>query len=81
MAFNVNFFKGSTTSQIQYALQYWANALRPAEEVEKMKEEKQAELVENAVIYPVDEQVVEESAIERESFPVPTIDPEVSLYE
>jgi len=81
MAFNLNYFKGSTTSQIQNALQYWANALRPAEEVDKMKEEKASQIVENAVIYPVDEQVVEESAVERESFPVPISDPDVSLYE
>jgi hypothetical protein len=33
---------------------YWMNALRPAEEVDKMKEEKAAEIVENAVIYPVE---------------------------
>jgi hypothetical protein len=54
MAFNMNYFKGASTSQIQNALLYWMNALRPAEEVDKMKEEKAAEIVENAVIYPVE---------------------------
>lgn len=93
MAFNFNFFKGSTTSQIQNALQYWATAFRPAEEIDKMKAEKEAELVEkasesgekevepvvNAVILPVDEQVVEESPIEPEGFPTPF--PDAALYE
>jgi hypothetical protein len=81
MAFNFNYFKGATTQQIQHSIQYWMNALRPAEEVDKMKEEKAAEIVENAVIYPVDEQVGEESPVEREILTVPLSDPAVPLYE
>lgn len=57
MAFNFNFFKGSTTQQIQGAIHYWMNALRPAEEVERMKQEKEREIEENAIPCAVDDQV------------------------
>ena len=44
MAFNLNFWKGTSMNQVQYALHYWMNALRPAEEVEALKAEKAREL-------------------------------------
>ena len=50
MAFNFNFFKGSTMNQVQNSLQYWMNALRPADEVDKLKEEKEKEILANVVV-------------------------------
>lgn len=55
MAFNFNFFKGATTHQIQHSIQYWMNALRPAEEVDKLKEEKEKEIVANVVVEGVED--------------------------
>ena len=52
MAFNLNFYKGTTTAQAQSAVEYWHNALKSNEEVEKMKMEKQKLIEENAVVYP-----------------------------
>ena len=52
MAINLNFYKGTTLSQAQSALDYWHNALKSNEEVEKMKMEKQKLIEENAVVYP-----------------------------
>jgi len=52
MAFNLNFYKGTTTAQAQSAIEYWQNALKSNEEVEKMKMEKQKLIEENAVVYP-----------------------------
>lgn len=49
MAFNFNFFKGSTMNQIQNSVQYWMNALRPAEEVDNMKQEKEKQILANVV--------------------------------
>lgn len=50
MAFNFNYFKGSSMNQIQNAIHYWMNALRPAEEVEQLKKEKEQQIVENVVV-------------------------------
>ena len=52
MAFNLNFYKGTTAAQAQSAVEYWHNALKSNEEVEKMKMEKQKLIEENAVVYP-----------------------------
>jgi hypothetical protein len=52
MAFNLNFYKGTTASQAQNALQYWMTALKSKEEVEQLKMEKQKMIEENAVVYP-----------------------------
>lgn len=49
MAFNVAYFKGTTSQQARNSLDYWMNALQPAEDVERMKEEKANEIAENAV--------------------------------
>jgi hypothetical protein len=62
MAFNFNYFKGSSMNQIQYALHYWMNALQPAEVVEQLKQEKEKQIVENVVV----------EGVERESERVPT---------
>ena len=48
MAFNFNYFKGTTSSQAQQALYYWMNALTPVEDVDRMKAEKENAIVENA---------------------------------
>lgn len=48
MAFNFSYFKGTTSSQAQNALHYWMNALQTAEDVERMKKEKEELLAENA---------------------------------
>jgi len=61
MAFNFNFFKGATTQQIQYSIQYWMNALRPAEEVDKLKEEKERHIVANVVVEGVEDSKEDES--------------------
>ena len=67
MAFNFNFFKGSTMNQVQNALQYWTTALVPAEEADKLKAEKEKEILANVV--------AEEDSKEDEStsVPVPTV--------
>jgi hypothetical protein len=69
MAINFNFFKGSTMNQAQYALQYWMNALVPAEEADKMKQEKEKEIVANVVVEGVEDSKEDESA----NVPVPTV--------
>ena len=62
MAFNSNFFKGATTHQIQNSIQYWMNALRPAEEVDKLKEEKEKEIIANVVVEGVEDSKEDERA-------------------
>lgn len=62
MAFNFNFFKGATTHQIQNSIQYWMNALRPADEVDKLKEEKEKEIVANVVVEGVEDSKEDERA-------------------
>lgn len=54
MAFNFNYFKGSSMNQIQNALHYWMNALQPAEVVEQLKQEKEKQIVENVVVEGVE---------------------------
>lgn len=61
MSFNFNFFKGSTMNQIQYSLQYWMNALRPAEEVDNIKQEKEKEILANVVVEGVEDSKEDES--------------------
>lgn len=61
MSFNFNFFKGSTMNQVQNSLQYWMNALRPADEVDKLKEEKEKEIVANVVVEGVEDSKEDES--------------------
>jgi hypothetical protein len=41
MAFNVNYWKGTTSSQARAALDYWKQALVSAEDVVQLKTEKQ----------------------------------------
>ena len=81
MAFNFNYFKGSTMSQVQNALQYWLTALVPAEEVDKMKEEKEKEIVANVVVEGVEDSKEDESA----NVPTPALlrEPQINhgLYE
>ena len=55
MAFNFNFFKGSTMNQVQNALQYWANGLISSEEADKLKAEKEKEILANAVAEGVED--------------------------
>ena len=69
MAFNFNYFKGSSMNQIQNALQYWMNALIPAEEADKLKEEKEKEILSNVVV----EGVEDSKEDERAKFPTPTL--------
>ena len=70
MAFNVNFFKGATTQQIQNSIQYWMNALRPAEEVDKLKADKEEEIFANVV---VEEGVEDSKEDERADVPEATL--------
>lgn len=78
MAFNFNFFKGSTMSQVQNALHYWMNALQPAEEVEKLKQQKEEEIAQNAVIEGVEDSKEEE----RDNPPTPALlrEPETNSH-
>ena len=62
MAFNFNYFKGSTMNQIQSSLQYWMNALVPAEEADKMKADKEKEIVANVVVEGVEDSKEDERA-------------------
>jgi len=62
MAFNFNYFKGSTMNQIQNALQYWANGLISTEEADKLKEEKEKEILANVVVEGVEDSKEDESA-------------------
>ncbi len=62
MAFNFNFFKGSTTNQIQNAVQYWMSALVPAEEADKLKADKEKEIVANVVVEGVEDSKEDERA-------------------
>ena len=55
MAFNFNFFKGSTMNQVQNALQYWVNGLITAEEADKLKAEKEKEILANVVVEGVED--------------------------
>jgi uncharacterized protein YciU (UPF0263 family) len=61
MSFNFSFFKGSTMNQVQNSLQYWMNALRPADEVDKLKEEKEKEIVANVVVEGLEDSKEDES--------------------
>lgn len=70
MSFNFNYFKGSTMNQVQNALQYWMNALVPAEEADKMKQEKEKEIVANVVVEGVEEDSKEDESTD---VPVPTV--------
>lgn len=70
MAFNFNYFKGSTMNQIQNALHYWMTALVPVEEADKLKEEKEKEIVANVVVEGVEDDKKED---ERIANPVPTL--------
>jgi len=49
MSFNLHFFKGSTMNQVQNALQYWANGLISTEEADKLKADKEKEILANVV--------------------------------
>jgi hypothetical protein len=62
MAFNMNFFKGSTMNQVQNALQYWMNALVPAEEADKLKADKEKEILANVVVEGVEDSKEDDSA-------------------
>ena len=42
-------------NQVQNALQYWMNALVPAEEADKLKEQKEKEIVANVVVEGVED--------------------------
>lgn len=62
MSFNFNYFKGSTMNQIQTALQYWMTALVPAEQADKLKEEKEKAILANVVVEGVEDSKEDESA-------------------
>ncbi len=62
MAFNFNYFKGSTMNQIQSSLHYWMNALVPAEEADKMKADKEKEILANVVVEGLEDSKEDESA-------------------
>lgn len=62
MAFNFNYFKGSTMNQIQSSLQYWANGLISTEEADKLKEEKEKEILANVVIEGLEDSKEDEPA-------------------
>jgi uncharacterized protein YciU (UPF0263 family) len=62
MAFNFNFFKGSTINQVQNSLHYWMNALRPAEEVDNIKQEKEKDIFANVVVEGLEDSKEDESA-------------------
>jgi hypothetical protein len=62
MAFNFNYFKGSTMNQIQNALQYWANGLISTEEADKLKAEKEKEILANVVVERLEDSKEDESA-------------------
>jgi hypothetical protein len=62
MAFNFNYFKGSTMNQIQNSLQYWMNALIPVEDVDKMKADKEKEILANVVVEGVEDSKEDDSA-------------------
>ena len=49
-------------NQVQNALQYWMNALVPAEEADKLKEQKEKEIVANVVVEGVEDSKEDESA-------------------
>jgi hypothetical protein len=55
MAFNFNFFKGSTMNQVQNSLQYWINGLISAEEADKLKADKEKEILANVVVEGVED--------------------------
>jgi hypothetical protein len=69
MAFNFGFFKGSTMNQVQNSIQYWMNALIPAEDAEKLKQEKEKEILANVVVEGVEDSKENEPA----ELPVPTL--------
>jgi len=62
MAFNFNFFKGSTMNQVQNSLQYWINGLISAEEADKLKADKEKEILANVVVEGVEDSKEDESA-------------------
>ena len=62
MAFNFNYFKGSTMNQVQNALQYWVNGLISVEEADKLKAEKEKEILANVVAEGVEDSKEDESA-------------------
>jgi hypothetical protein len=62
MSFNFNFFKGSSMTQVQNALQYWLTALVPAEEADKLKEEKEKEILANVVVERLEDSKEDEPA-------------------
>ena len=49
-------------NQIQNALQYWMTALVPAEEADKLKEEKEKAILANVVVEGVEDSKEDESA-------------------
>jgi len=62
MSFNLNFFKGSTMNQVQNALQYWTNGLISSEEADKLKADKEKEILANVVIEGVEDEPSDVSA-------------------
>jgi hypothetical protein len=62
MAFNFNFFKGSTMNQVQNALQYWVNGLISSEEADKLKADKEKEILANVVVEGVEDSKEDDSA-------------------
>lgn len=84
MSFNLNYFKGSSMNQVQYAIQYWMNALRPAEEVEALKKEKEQERVENVVVEGTENHDDEKEKEDSSRLSVPALcvpETTVNLYE
>lgn len=49
-------------NQVQNALQYWMGALVPAEEADKLKAEKEKEILANVVVEGVEDSKEDESA-------------------
>lgn len=80
MSFNLNFFKGATLTQAQNALQYWLTALRPAEEVDKLKQEKEEEIVANVVVQNDEGKKADDDEKEEPSLVIPALcQPETNI--
>jgi hypothetical protein len=66
MAFNMNFWKGTTPQQAQAALEYWKSAFISNEHAEKMKTEKQKQIEQNAAAAAAEGAEPEHNAAARE---------------
>ena len=63
MAFNLNFWKGTTPLQAKAALEYWKTAFISADDAEKLKAEKKRQIEENAATAEHVEPVAAENTV------------------